>query len=890
MARAPPSRLCPTYSESWDLDSCPPETLLPNGYWSSLRYNQQVSDTAFQKTRGAQSRTRSLSCPMILLPLLLAGLALLGGCVSEPPGNPPVDQLEISWQVLSDASTQEQSFDSQLILENGSDQVLGDDWVIYFNYLHAIMPEASPTGTRIEHINGDYFRLLPEAGFRLERETEARIRFRSSGRPVNRSQGPAGFYLVYVDGAGEESSPHSIESRALPFPEGSIPDIPTPESRFRADENVGILALDSVTPVIPTPVSWRRSSRTVVLTPRFTIRYEPGLKPLASYLAEELEKVLGTTLSMETGDRASHDTILLRRDRVRVGRAVKGAGSEAYGLLVSPAVGIQIVGTDQAGIFYGIQTLRALFPADAHLRAQQQVSIPGFDIVDAPRFAHRGLHLDVARNFQKPETLTRLLDLMSFYKLNILHLHLSDDEGWRLEIPGLPELTGLGGQRGHTSNELDRLFPSFGSGPDPDPATSSGSGSYTREEFLRILRYAASRSIRVIPEIDLPGHARAAIKSMESRYHRLGENDPQAAEEFLLSDPGDSSQYLSAQSWSDNVVNVCRESTYRWFEVVVDELVKMYRDADLELNTLHVGGDEVPSGAWENSPECRALLSSGVEGGPAQRDQLLKYFLTRVKTLLRDRSVAVAGWEEAALALLEQAESASNPDGEEQAESKLIANVWRSGPDSGTAARLVEAGFTVVLSNSTHLYFDLAYEPDPEEPGLSWAGFANTRKTWEFPVLDEAHVLGIQGQLWSELLNTRERLEYMAFPKILALSERAWSRQPKWLSTDDPEQKSLLMEEDWERFANALGQVELPRLDHWAEGIGYRLPPPGAVVEEGFLKANSIFPGLTIRYALNGRRLTADSPIYHEPMPLSGSALLATFDTQGRASRSVAVP
>ena len=879
-----------------------------------------MTQTDFLTISVAQTRSRPLETvlPMTRLCLLVAGCVALVSCALEPAGNPPADRLRIGWQVLSDSSLGEGSFDSELILSNHSDQVLGSDWIIYFSYFRTVLPEPDSAGARVEHIHGDYFRLLPEPGFRLEREAEARILFRSRGRSVNQSQGPSGFYLVYGAETGEPPSVSgSIESRVLPFPAGSIADVPTAESRFRAAANLQILPKDSLTPVIPTPVSLRRTSRTVVLTSRFLIRYEPGLEFEAGYLSDELEKLLGKKLNMAVGDRAAHNTILLRRDRVRVGRSVKRAGGEAYGLLVSPAIGIQIVGTDRAGIFYGIQTLRALFPADAYLQVQEELSIPGIDIVDAPRFAHRGLLLDVARNFQSPETLRKLLDLMALYKLNVLHLHLSDDEGWRLEIPGLSELTQVGAHRGHTSDESDVLPPSFGSGPDPDAESSSGSGFYTREEFLGILRHATSRNIRVVPEIDLPGHARAAIKSMEARYRRLAHEDPKAAVDFLLSDPADSSRYVSAQSWSDNVLNVCRDSTYRWFGVVVDELVKMYQEADLELDTLHVGGDEVPAGAWESSPECLALFSSGMEGAPEQADQLLRYFLHRVSDLLQARSVAIAGWEEAALALLEQPEREAASNGSADTGSKLIANVWHGAAGPGTVVELARAGFPVVLSNADRLYFDLAYEADPVEPGLSWAGFVNTRKAWGFLPLAEyqrqlremeaahagdglaslgdsgqgkANIRGIQGQLWGELLSSREKLEYMGFPKLLALAERAWSPQPDWAETEDPEQRELQMRDDWEHFANALGQVELPRLDHWHGGVKYRLPPPGAVVEEGFLKANSIFPGLTIRYALNGRRLTVDSPIYNEPMPLSGSATLATFDKTGRSSRPVAVP
>ena len=157
----------------------------------------------------------------------------------------------------------------------------------------------------------------------------------------------------------------------------------------------------------------------------------------------------------------------------------------------------------------------ALLPIESYKERGKSIALPAVHIVDAPRFHYRGQHLDVARNFQSKESVEKLIDLMAFYKLNYLHLHLTDDEGWRIEIKQLPELTAVGGRRGHTLDEANWLQPSQGSGPDPKAAP--GSGFYTQRDFIEILRYARERHIKVIPEIDLPGHARAAIKSMQSR-------------------------------------------------------------------------------------------------------------------------------------------------------------------------------------------------------------------------------------------------------------------------------------------------------------------------------------------------------------------------------------
>jgi hexosaminidase len=208
------------------------------------------------------------------------------------------------------------------------------------------------------------------------------------------------------------------------------------------------------------------------------------------------------------------------------------------------------------------------------------------------------MHLDVARNFHGDKTVQKLMDMMSFYKLNKFHFHMTDDEGWRIEIPDLPELTGVGAHRGHTLSESECLLPSYGSGSDPKDPTSSGNGFYSRQEFIGLWGYAATRHIEVIPAIDFPGHARAAVRAMEVRYdHFKALGDMAKANEYLLTDWNDTSEYESVQLWKRNVVNIGLDSSYRFIEKVVDELMGMYAEAGVELSTIHVGGDEVPQGA-----------------------------------------------------------------------------------------------------------------------------------------------------------------------------------------------------------------------------------------------------------------------------------------------------
>jgi hexosaminidase len=250
-----------------------------------------------------------------------------------------------------------------------------------------------------------------------------------------------------------------------------------------------------------------------------------------------------------------------------------------------------------------------------------------------------------------------------------------------------------------------------------------------------------------------------------------------------------------------------------------------------------------------------------------------------------------------------------------------IAYVWNNVLGWGredAAYRLANAGFDVVLCNATHLYFDLACEKHPQEPGYYWAGFVSNRAPFELVPLDvfknaasdgmgravpEAnladrqrltpqgarHILGVQGQLWAENLRDPAMLEYMAFPRIIALAERAWANSPTWAEIDDAAERRREIYKDWNQFANRLGQIELPRLDNLAGSVQYRLPPPGAVVRDGAVHANVEFPGHVIRYTTDGSEPGPTSALYQSPFPLVPTTKLRTFDMRGRGSRTTSV-
>ncbi|MFC2125057.1 family 20 glycosylhydrolase, partial [Bacteroidota bacterium] len=500
------------------------------------------------------------------------------------------------------------------------------------------------------------------------------------------------------------------------------------------------------------------------------------------------------------------------------------------------------------------------------------------------------------------------------YKLNTLHLHLTDDEGWRLEIQELPELTEIGAFRGHTKDEKDHLFPAYGSGPEPDPDNTYGSGYLSRDDFKEILRYANDRHVEVIPEFNFPGHARAAIKSMEIRYERLlAEGKTEEAERFRLIDPEDNSVYNSAQNYKDNIVCVCRESVFNFYTTVIDDVIEMYKEADVPLKSFHTGGDEVPMGSWLKSPMCAEFLESRPELGEAKH--LQAYFLDRVRIILGERDLNTAGWEEIVMKKLDNGgwepivKFAENRD--------VIPYVWNnlSGwEDLGN--RLLNAGFPVVLCDVGNFYFDLAYYKEGEEYGHNWGGFVSTRDAFQFVPYDvymstkrdnmgnefdydthfagmerlkpesRENILGLQGQLWSETIKGGEMLEYYYLPKMLGLAERAWVGQPDWASIKNKSTRKSAEDESWNVFANRLGQRELLRLDKIFGGYKYRIPLPGAIKKDGKLHASIQYPGLIIRYTIDGSAPDMNSHVYEGPIDATGTIKLKAFNTVGRGSRT----
>ncbi len=807
-------------------------------------------------------------------------------------------------------------YNAVFTLENRSESALSSEgWTIYYTQEGLGVVDGSVTGNvSLEHINGGLKKMAPMEGFNLEPGASVEIAYRHPGSMMLETEAPQHPYMVYSSMEDESAGTVArVDYSVLPFP--SLDKIFTPEMGIELpnaawvyeQNNPGsILNADEIGRVLPTPMKEIYYSETLRLDKDFEIVYQEGLDKEAYYLSDMMKQVIGAAPRIQPGTDGGSGKIILLIDELMIG------GPEAYQLTVNEEEGITIAGAGPAGVFYGVQTFMTILPPQVWASKDSRLEINAAIISDRPAFNYRGLHLDIARNFIEPADIKKLIKLMAYYKLNKLHLHMTDDEGWRLEIPSLPELTEVGAHRGHTLDDRDHLIPAYGSGPDPSPESSHGSGYLSRETFIELLKFADAHHIEVIPEINFPGHARAAIYAMESRYDRLMEEGRQEeAEMYRLIDPDDASIYNSAQNFNDNVICVCTEGPYRLFEKVVNEVIMMYEEAGLSLKILHTGGDEVPAGVWEGSPMCQDYLKEHPEFGNFAN--LQAYCGSRFYEILERKNLIMAGWEEIVMKKNEEGIWVPNPD---FLEKDMLPYVWNSiyeNLDLGN--RLANAGFPVILCNVTNFYLDLAYTHHPAERGQYWGGFVNTRSSFDFIPFDVfkstladkwgnpydlktdfkgmtrlsvnayTRVVGLQAELWSETVKGGTTAEYYYLPKLIGFAERAWVGQAAWGAISAQDERVAAMDQDWNRFANIVGQREMPRLDYLYGGFNYRLPPPGAVIVEGKLYANIDFPGLVIRYTTDGTEPEKNSTVYSGPVEVSGKVMIRSFDTRGRGSR-----
>jgi hexosaminidase len=735
---------------------------------------------------------------------------------------------------------------------------------------------------KAERIMSTYFKLAPTDRYQpLAVGDTLAFTFLCRGGLIKEGSHPYDPYIVFTDPEGNERTPQNVPLQVVPFNRAEqwtrpgTKELPYPDGNYMYAQNAlfsEAVELDEYA-IFPTVKQIERREGLAHFSQNIRLEYDPSFENEYFLLKEQLQTRFGCTFSED----AETSINLVCIDPLEE----KDLNEERYELYVKDHQ-IIIKAHYSHGAFNGCQTLINLLDNVLGANGELPITLTPARLIDYPDTHHRGIMLDVARNFTRKENVLKLIDRLAIYKLNVLHWHLTDDEGWRLEIPGLEELTAVGSRRGHTHDESDRLYPAFAWGWNAQNDNTLANGFYTRNDFIEVLRYADRRHIRVIPEIEMPGHARAAIKSMNARYKKFIDTDKAEAERYLLIDFADTSRYISAQNFTDNVVNVALPSTYRFMEKVIDEVQQMYREAGVELPVFHIGGDEVPRGAWEGSDLCRNFMR---EQGMTETRELKDYFLTQVLPMLAKRNIQPAFWEDVAMH-----NGVPNP---KFVDSDILSYCWNTLPEwkgDELPYKLANAGYPIILGNVTNLYMDMSYNRHQSEPGLHWGGFVNEYNAFDmlpFDIYKSLHtdlsgqavdmnavskgkvplnkdaakqIKGVQGQLWGETIRSYEQIEYSYFPKLLGVVERGWNIQPDWSTPYD----DRLYQAAKREYNAKIARYELPRLSKF--GSNFRISQPGIILKDGLLYANSALPDALIRYTLDGSEPTDASPAWTAPL------------------------
>jgi len=792
--------------------------------------------------------------------------------------------------------------DPILYLKNTSQEELHKTgWIIYFNCIKKPYIVGADTATfTIKPINGDFYSLIStKENFTLKPGEEVGLHI-TVPEIRNFTEVPSGFYIVY------DVNPLKGFSLKNVTPVNDFVEPSIAYTSYQKNAQIEKVAKDKLPVIFPTPVSVIKNKGTFIISSKTAVIFPPKYKNEGSLFVKELGEILNAKPALSESYQPGAIQL------------IDGDAPDGGYILKSTSKGITITASGTEGMFYGIQSLKTLLPAKVWAAKQTSITIPAVEIEDAPRFPYRSLLLDVTRNFQPKEKIKKIIDLLALYKLNVLHLHMTDDEGWRLEIPGLPELTKIGAVRSHSLDSKNSLPPSYNSGPDSN--NHFGSGYYSKGDFIELLKYATQRHIKIIPEVESPGHARAAIKSMDYRYtYYMQKGLKSDAEEYLLRDLSDSSVYHSVQGWTDNVMNVALPSTYRFIRKVTKEIVKMYAEASAPLETIHMGGDEVPEGVWEKSPAIKQLLAKDTTIKSVTN--FWKYYYTQVNEILKENNLYLYGWEEAGLKKTYVNGRKKMVVDTSVSERNYHVDVWNNIIGTGQedlAYRLANNNFKVMLTNVTNMYFDMAYNKSFNEHGMNWGGFVDVDKPFYFipfnyyqtttedeygrtvspdvfknkVALEETaqkNIIGLQGALWSETIGKEGTLEYLLLPKLLGLAERAWSKDPGWSSETNSVLQSDLYKKDYSAFINKIGMDELSRLDNYKGGYNYRIPEPGVESSEGLIRANSMFPGFTIKYTTDGSEPGINSPVYTHPIKTKGTITLKVFNKKGRSGKKVII-
>jgi hexosaminidase len=486
-------------------------------------------------------------------------------------------------------------------------------------------------------------------------------------------------------------------------------------------------------PLIPLPVSVKTQEGSFAFSPATGIRYDRNLKAEAELFAADLQVLAGTACKA-----VPEEQRILLPSEIRLDvEPTADLPSGGYRLKISPKT-VVITAKEPAGVYYGTRTILQLLPAmgDAAWKDSSPEKLPALQITDYPRFPWRGMMLDVGRHFYPTEDVKQFIDWMAFHKLNVFHWHLTEDQGWRIEIKKYPKLTEIGAWRNSS--------PPYGNRNSDDGQRYGG--FYTQEQIKDIVAYAAARHITIVPEIEMPGHAAAAIAA----YPELGNSDiPNYAPQVMT-------------RWGVHpYVFAPKEETFQFLEDVLSEVCELFPS-----KFVHIGGDEAPKTQWQQSEFAQSVIK---REGLKNEEELQSWFIQRIGRFLESKNRRLIGWDEIQEGGLPKTATMM---------------VWR---DPKWAKHALAQGNDIVMATTSHTYFDHYQAPAASEQAKgpeyeAIGGHLPIEKVYSYnPTFvaenpaQERQILGTQAQLWSEYFKDMKKVQYMAFPRIAALAEVAWT-------------------------------------------------------------------------------------------------------------------
>ncbi|MGD1505970.1 beta-N-acetylhexosaminidase [Vibrio harveyi] len=627
-------------------------------------------------------------------------------------------------------SEQKQNCRFGLTFHNLSDQDL-NSWGLTFAFDRYILPDSVSNG-QLTQI-GSFCTLKPE-GIVLAANHHYYCEFSIGSNP----------FRYYSDGFNEAMIDFVVDGQPQRAQVDVTPIVLASPYRERSDIPA---SLTHAQPLLPKPNHIEVSDHSFTFDEQAGVAIYTDLANSAkAWLLEELQRIHQFTLSSSNSGK-----IIFKSNPT--------LDEGAYKLKVSEE-SIKIEAGSSSGFTHACATLLQLLKRDEATKTMEAVCC---SIIDSPRFRYRGMMLDCARHFHSVEQVKRLINLLAHYKFNTFHWHLTDDEGWRVEIKSLPQLTEIGAWRG-----IDETIE-----PQYTHLSQRYGGFYTQEEIRDVIAFAEQRGITIIPEIDVPGHCRAAIKSLP----------------HLLIEAEDTTEYRSIQHYNDNVINPALPGSYEFIDKVLEEIAALF-----SAPYVHIGADEVPNGVWSKSPACQALME---QLGYTDYKELQGHFLRHAEDKLRKLGKRMLGWEEA-------------QHGNKVSKDTVIYS-WLSEEAALNCAR---QGFDVVLQPAQTTYLDMTQDYAPEEPGVDWANPLPLEKAYNYEPLAEVpaddpirkRIWGIQTALWCEIINNPSRMDYMIFPRLTAMAEACWTEK---------------QHRDWTDYLSRL-KGHLPLLD--LQGVNYRKP------------------------------------------------------------------